>query len=63
MIRTVIDHDVVDMFFQNSTAFDFHKDREDFIKHIESELHEDIFDVSPCVKNAYTSLIAIDENA
>ena len=36
MIRTVIDHDVVDMFFQNSTAFDFHKDREDFIKHMNS---------------------------
>ena len=36
MIRSVIDHSVVDMFFQNSTAFDFHKDREDFIKHMNS---------------------------
>ena len=39
------------------------KTKEDFIKHIESELHEVLFDVSPSVKNAYTSLIAIDENA
>ena len=38
MIRTVIDHDVVDMFFQNSTAFDFHKDREAFIKHMNNAL-------------------------
>ena len=36
MIRTVIDHDVVDMFFQNSTAFDFHKDKESLIKHMAS---------------------------
>ena len=27
MIRSVIDHSVVDMFFQNSTAFDFYKDK------------------------------------
>jgi len=39
------------------------KTKEEFIKHIESELHEVLFDVSPSVKNAYTSLIAIDENA
>ena len=39
------------------------KTKEDFIKHIQSELHEVLFDVSPSVKNAYTSLIAIDENA
>ena len=36
MIRSVIDHDVVDMFFQNSTAFDFHKDKESLIKHMAS---------------------------
>ncbi len=34
--RSVIDHSVVDMFFQDSTAFDFHKDREAFIKHMDS---------------------------
>ena len=39
------------------------KTKEEFIKHIESELHEVLFDVRPNVKNAYTSLIAIDENA
>ncbi len=39
------------------------KTKEQFIKHIESELHEVLFDISPSVKNAYTSLIAIDENA
>ena len=36
MIRSVIDHDVVDMFFQNSTAFDFYKDKESLIKHMAS---------------------------
>ena len=36
MIRSVIDHSVVDMFFQNSTAFDFHKDKESLIKHMAS---------------------------
>ena len=39
------------------------KTKEEFVKYIESELHEVLFDVSPSVKNAYTSLIAIDENA
>ena len=39
------------------------KTKEQFIKYIESELHEVLFDISPSVKNAYTSLIAIDENA
>ena len=39
------------------------KTKEEFVKFIESELHEVLFDVSPSVKNAYTSLIAIDENA
>ena len=36
MIRSVIDHSVVDMFFQNSTSFDFHKDKESLIKHMAS---------------------------
>jgi len=36
MIRSVIDHSVVDMFFQNSTAFDFYKDKESLIKHMDS---------------------------
>ena len=38
------------------------KNKEEFIKHIEAELYEVLFDVNPGVKNAYTSLIAIDEN-
>ena len=38
------------------------KTKEEFVKFIESELHEVLFDVSPAVKNSYTSLIAIDEN-
>ena len=33
-----------------------------FVKHIESELYEVLFDVSPAVKNAYTSLITIDDD-
>ena len=40
MIRSVIEDDtrrsVLDPFFKNSTAIDFHKDREDFIKHMAS---------------------------
>ncbi len=39
------------------------KTQQEFVKYIESELHEVLFDISPSVKNAYTSLIAIDENA
>jgi len=38
------------------------KNKEEFIKHIEAELYEVLFDVNPGVKNAYTSLISIDEN-
>ena len=38
------------------------KTKEEFVKHIESELHEVLFDVSPAVKNAYTSLITIDDD-
>ena len=38
------------------------KTKEEFAKYIESELHEVLFDISPAVKNAYTSLIAIDED-
>ena len=38
------------------------KTKDEFIKHIESELQDVLFDVSPSIKNVYTSLIAIDEN-
>ena len=38
------------------------KTKEEFVKFIESELHEVLFDVSPAVKHAYTSLIAIDDD-
>jgi len=38
------------------------KTQAEYIKYIESELQETLFDVSPNVKNVYTSLIAIDEN-
>ena len=38
------------------------KTQQEFIKYIESELQEVLFDISPDVKNVYTSLIAIEEN-
>ncbi len=38
------------------------KTQDEYIKYIENELQETLFDVSPNVKNVYTSLIAIDEN-
>jgi|TARA_B100000945_G_scaffold307253_2_gene295513 hypothetical protein len=38
------------------------KTQAEYIKYIENELQETLFDVSPNVKNVYTSLIAIDEN-
>ena len=38
------------------------KTKEEFVKYIESELHEVLFDVSPAVKIAYTSLITIDDD-
>ena len=38
------------------------KTQAEYIKYIEDELQETLFDVSPNVKNVYTSLIAIDEN-
>jgi len=38
------------------------KTQQEFIKYIESELQEVLFDISPGVKNVYTSLIAIEEN-
>ena len=38
------------------------KTKEEFVKFLESELHECLYDVNPNVKNVYTSLIAIDEN-
>tara|TARA_R100001082_G_scaffold100392_1_gene69524 strand:+ start:57 stop:263 length:207 start_codon:yes stop_codon:yes gene_type:complete len=38
------------------------KTQQEFVKYIESELHEVLFDINPAVKNAYTSLIAIDKN-
>ena len=38
------------------------KTQQEFIKYIESELQEVLFDINPAVKNVYTSLIAIEEN-
>ena len=38
------------------------KTQQEFIKYIESELQEVLFDISPDIKNVYTSLIAIEEN-
>tara|TARA_B100000131_G_C18077975_1_gene597114 strand:+ start:147 stop:356 length:210 start_codon:yes stop_codon:yes gene_type:complete len=38
------------------------KTQDEYIKYIENELQETLFDVSPNVKNVYTSLIAIDAN-
>ena len=38
------------------------KTQQEFVKYIENELHEVLYDINPSVKNAYTSLIAIDEN-
>ena len=38
------------------------KTQQEFVKYIESELHEVLYDIAPAVKNAYTSLIAIEEN-
>ncbi len=38
------------------------KNQQEFIKYIESELQEVLFDINPAVKNVYTSLIAIEEN-
>ena len=38
------------------------KTQQEFIKYIESELHEVLYDITPAVKNAYTSIIAIEEN-
>jgi len=38
------------------------KTKDEFIKYIEAELQDVLFDVSPSIKNVYTSLIAIDEN-
>jgi|TARA_R100000234_G_C4915932_1_gene141956 hypothetical protein len=38
------------------------KTQQEFVKYIEAELHEVLFDINPAVKNAYTSIIAIEEN-
>tara|TARA_R100000781_G_scaffold37554_1_gene26546 strand:+ start:496 stop:723 length:228 start_codon:yes stop_codon:yes gene_type:complete len=38
------------------------KTQEEFVKYIEGELHEVLYDINPAVKNAYTSLIAIENN-
>ena len=38
------------------------KTQQEFIKYIESELQEVLFDISPDIKTVYTSLIAIEEN-
>ena len=38
------------------------KTQQEFVKYIESELHEVLYDKNPAVKNAYTSIIAIEEN-
>ena len=38
------------------------KTQQEFVKYIEDELHEVLFDINPAVKNAYTSIIAIEEN-
>ena len=38
------------------------KTQQEFVKYIESELHEVLYDINPVVKNAYTSIIAIEEN-
>ena len=38
------------------------KTQQEFVKYIEAELHEVLFDINPEVKNAYTSIIAIEEN-
>ena len=38
------------------------KTQQEFVKYIESELQEVLFDISPDIKNVYTSIIAIDEN-
>ena len=38
------------------------KTQDEFVKYIEGELHEVLYDINPAVKNAYTSLIAIENN-
>ena len=37
------------------------KTQQEFIKYIESELHEVLYDINPAEKTAYTSIIAIEE--
>lgn len=38
------------------------KTQDEFVKYIEGELHDVLYDINPSVKNAYTSLIAIENN-
>ena len=38
------------------------KTQDEFVKYIEGELHEVLYDINPAIKNAYTSLIAIENN-
>tara|TARA_R100001594_G_scaffold72120_1_gene106739 strand:+ start:333 stop:533 length:201 start_codon:yes stop_codon:yes gene_type:complete len=38
------------------------KTQDEFIKYIEAELHEVLYDINPAVKNVYTSLITIETN-
>jgi len=38
------------------------KTEEEFFKYVENELHEVMYDISPSVKNVYTSLVTVEKS-